>query len=85
MKLATIALIALSLTVLSSCSTCKPKTEYVDRIVYQSPVYSKPDLAEYPTVQLYLWGDYAVYKAQCEAQIDKCNSDMQSVLKALEE
>jgi hypothetical protein len=77
-------LIVASLTILSSC--CKPKTEYVERIIHIKPDY--PELeriqpTEYPQPGLVVWGDYKRYKALCEAQIDKCNADKSALIEPL--
>ena len=82
MKLLILALIVPSLMVLSSCST-EPKIEYVDRIIYKTPIYPVPQDTELPSVQLNVWGDYGIYKAQCESLINKCNTDKKSIIDAL--
>ena len=72
-------LILLFPLVLSSCA-CKPVTEYVQ--VY--PVVPQYSPIAYPDVELKVWSDYSIYKAQCEYQIQTCNSNIESVYKALE-
>jgi hypothetical protein len=82
MKAMMLVLLLPFLILLSSCS-CKPTIEYVDRVELINP--QLPDLlaTEYPSVRLQVWGDYAIYKQQCEAQIDKCNADKQSITESL--
>ena len=82
MKVKTFVLMSLSLIILSSCAK-SPIIQYVDRVVYQEPVYPVPAYLNYPSVNLIVWGDYAIYKAQCEALIDTGNSELQSILDAL--
>lgn len=67
---------------LSSC--CSPEVRYVDKVVYKKPVVPNPPTTEYPSVRLNVWGDYAVFKAQCVAQIDKCNADKKSIIDSLD-
>ena len=83
MRAKTIVLMLLSLTVLSSCA-CKSTIEYVDRVVVVEPVLPDIQSIVYPSVELRVWGDYAIYKAQCEAQIDICNSSIQSIINSIE-
>jgi hypothetical protein len=82
MKALMLALLLPFLMILSSCS-CKPTIEYVDRVEFINP--QLPDLlpTEHPSIRLQVWGDYAIYKQQCEAQIDKCNADKQSITESL--
>jgi hypothetical protein len=75
-------LIPLSLLVLSSCA-CKPTREYVDRVEYVNPVVPEFTSTGYPTVELKVWGDYALYKKQCETQIDKCNLDKSAIIDSI--
>lgn len=83
MKLPILALTLLSMIGLNSCSTCKPKTEYVDKIVYVKPIVPETKDTEFPSIKLKVWGDYAIYKAQCEASINACNSDKTSILNSI--
>ena len=77
-------LTALSLLLfVSGCSTCEPKIEYVDRVVYITPEVPNVLPTEEPSVTLKVWGDYKVYKQQCQAQISLCNVDKQSILTAI--
>ena len=81
MKLVMIVLTLPFLMSLSSCTTTK--VEYVDRIVYKEPLVPQYSSIMYPSVPLVVWGDYAVYKAQCEAKINQCNSNMQSIYNSI--
>jgi hypothetical protein len=83
MKALMLALLLPFLMILSSCA-CKPTIEYVDRVEFINP--QLPDLlpTEYPSVRLQVWGDYAIYKQQCEAQIDRCNTDKRSIPDSLQ-
>ena len=82
MKVKTLALILLSLTILSSCA-CKPTIEYVDRVEYIAPQIPELPPTPYPSINLNVWGDYAIYKQQCQAQIDKCNADKSAIMDAI--
>lgn len=82
MKVLMLVLLLPFLILLSSCS-CKPTIEYVDRVEFIEPTIPTVMDTEYPNVRLQVWGDYAIYKQQCEAQIDKCNADKQSILESL--
>jgi hypothetical protein len=44
-----------------------------------------PEFADtkYPSVELRAWGDYRVYKEQCEVQIDVCNADKHGIIRAI--
>ena len=83
MKALTLVLLLPFPILLSSCA-CKPTIEYVDRVEFIEP--QLPDLlpTEYPSIRLQVWGDYAIYKQQCEAQIDKCNADKSAIINAIE-
>jgi hypothetical protein len=81
MKAKTLALTLLSLTILSSC--CKPKIEYVDRVEYLHPQVPEFTDTAYPPIELKVWGDYAIYKQQCQAQIDKCNADKSAIIDSI--
>lgn len=82
MKAKTFALTLLSLTVLSSCA-CKPTIEYIDRVEYITPQIPELPPTAYPTITLNIWGDYAIYKQQCRAQIDKCNADKSAIIDSI--
>jgi hypothetical protein len=82
MKALMLALLLPFLMILSSCS-CKPTIEYVDRVEFIEPIVPSVMDTEYPSIRLQVWGDYAIYKQQCEAQIDKCNADKQSITESL--
>lgn len=84
MKLKIVVLMLLSPLGLSSCSTCKPKTEYVDKIVYIQPVVPEYSKTNQPNVELNVWGDYTKYKLQCTALINSCNADKLSIIESLE-
>lgn len=83
MKLVKLALIPIFLLVLNSCATCEPRVEYVDRIITIKP--DVPDVmpTELPSVELRVWGDYSIYKAQCETLIGTCNADKKSIMDSL--
>jgi len=81
MKVKIFALIALfPIIFVSGCSTCEPRTEYVDRVVYLSPEIPTVKDTELPSVELKVWGDYKIYKQQCQAKIKLCNDDKKSIL-----
>lgn len=82
MKVLTSVLILPFLLLLSSCSS--PEIRYVDRTVYLQPIVPAFEKTEYPGVELRVWGDYKVYKMQCEAQLDRCNLDKKTTLDSLE-
>lgn len=82
MKAKTLVLLPVFLIVLSSCA-CKPTIEYVDRVQYLVPEVPKLAPVEYPKVQLEVWGDYSIYKAQCEAQINLCNLNMETIVNSI--
>lgn len=84
MKAITTVLMLASLILLSSCS-CNPKTEYVDRIVYVEPVLPEVTNTKLPSIELNVWGDYAIYKAQCEAKIKSCNSEKNSIINSVKQ
>ena len=84
MKVKIFALIALfPLIFVSGCSTCEPKTEYVDRVIYLSPEIPVIKDTELPSVELKVWGDYKIYKQQCQAKIELCNTDKRSIITAI--
>jgi len=82
MRVKTLALMLLSLTVLGSCA-CKPTIEYIDRVEYLHPQIPEFADTKYPSVELRVWGDYRVYKEQCEVQIDVCNADKHGIIRAI--
>jgi len=82
MRVKTLVLTLLSLTILSSCA-CKPTIEYVDRVEYVKPQVPEFDDTKYPSVERRVWGDYRVYREQCEAQIDMCNADKHGIIRAI--
>ena len=83
MRVKTLVLIAASLMVLSSCA-CKPQIEYVDRVVLVDPILPEVESTPLPQTELIVWGDYRAYKAECEAQISKCNADKQGLIDAIQ-
>lgn len=74
-----IGLILLSLTFIASC--CKPvkEIEYVDRVEYRTPLMSVPVPTKAPEWNVRINGDMLKYRAQCVAQIEKCNIDKQGL------
>ena len=81
MRVKIFVLTLLSLTILSSC--CKPKIEYVDRVEYIAPQIPELPPTTYPSINLNVWGDYAIYKQQCQAQIDTCNADKSAIIDSI--
>lgn len=72
----------LSLLLLSSCASEKIVYKVVYREVYPDvPIYTA---VGYPTVELHVWGDYRIYKEQCEALIDESNINLDSIYNILE-
>ena len=76
-------LIPLSLLIFVSGCSCTPEIKYVDRVVYTVPIVPETHLTVKPSVTLEVWGDYKVYKEQCEAQIKVCNADKVSIIDSL--
>jgi hypothetical protein len=83
MRVLTSVLMPLSLLIFVSGCSCTPETKYVDRIVYTAPVVPEVHPTTKPSVILEVWGDYKVYKEQCEAQIKVCNADKVSIIDSL--
>lgn len=82
MKVLMFVLILPFLMGLSSCTDEKIIYQIVYREVYPTvPMYQK---LETPKVNLKVWGDYAIYKEQCEAIISEGNLNLDSIYKALE-
>lgn len=82
MKVLTFVLLLPFLMGLSSCTDEKIIYQTVYREVYPTvPVYKK---LETPRVNLKVWGDYAIYKEQCEATIMEGNLNLESIYKSLE-
>lgn len=71
-------LMLLSLILLSSCTEIR----YVYRNIY--PDIPQYNYSPYPSVELIHWGDYAIYKEQCEAIIMEGNLNLESIYKSLE-
>lgn len=82
MKVLMLVLLLPFLMSLSSCTDEKIIYQVVYREVYPTvPMYQK---LETPKVNLKVWGDYAIYKEQCEAIISEGNLNLDSIYKSLE-
>lgn len=76
------ALILSSLLILSSCASERIVYKVVYREIYPDvPIYAP---VTYPPVPLFVWGDYRIYKEQCQALIDESNLNLKSVYEILE-
>ncbi len=83
MRVLTSVLIPLSLLIFVSGCSCTPEVKYVDRITNITPVVPETHPTELPSMKPMVWGDYKVYKEQCEAQIRVCNADKVSIIDSL--
>lgn len=84
----TYVLTLICLLSLSSCAStqkCEPDIRYKTEVITMTPVISEPDPVEPPSRKIGKWKNHKLYRIQCEAKIQECNTKASGLYRSIEE